>query len=372
MKTWPIIAALLLSPAAALAHKASDSYLTLWIAEDSVRGQWDIALRDLEYAIGLDADGDGAITWGELRARHDEVARYALAHLRLGTDGGPCAARAAQHLVDEHSDGAYAVLRFDVDCPAAPRRMTISYRLLFDLDPLHRGLLRLDYLGSTRTAVFGPDDAVREFELDAGSALREAAQYAREGVWHIWGGYDHLLFLICLLLPCVLRFDGRHWRAGVALAPVTWETVTIVTSFTVAHSVTLTLAVLEIVSLPSRLVESVIAASVILAALNNVWPLVRERIWIVTFVFGLVHGLGFASALLDLGLPTGSRLTALLGFNLGVEIGQLAIVALVLPPAWWLRETWLYRGALRVGGSLAVAGLAMAWLLERSLGLSIL
>ena len=144
----------------------------------------------------------------------------------------------------------------------------------------------------------------------------------------------------------------------------------VVTAFTLAHSITLSLAVLGVVTLPSRFVESVIAASVVVAALNNLRGTVDRRRWVMAFVFGLVHGFGFASVLADLGLPQGALALALVGFNLGVEIGQLAIVAAFLPAAYLLRATAFYRvGVLRVG-SLAVAVLASWWLIERAFNLA--
>jgi hypothetical protein len=143
----------------------------------------------------------------------------------------------------------------------------------------------------------------------------------------------------------------------------------IVSAFTIAHSLTLSLAVLGIVRLPSRLTESAIAMSVILAAANNLWPLVRERGWIVAFVFGLVHGFGFATALSDLGLRHVGLALALLGFNAGVEIGQLAIVAVFLPVAFALRRTWLYQTPLLRFGSVFVILIAGAWCAERVLDL---
>ena len=115
-------------------HKPSDSYLALEVDGSTVRGQWDVALRDLEHAIGLDADGDGAITWGELRAKHAEIAAYAFARLALPG----CAIKPLAHLVDHHSDGAYAVLQFSADCgAAAARELEVKYTLFADLDPTH-------------------------------------------------------------------------------------------------------------------------------------------------------------------------------------------------------------------------------------------
>ena len=146
----------------------------------------------------------------------------------------------------------------------------------------------------------------------------------------------------------------------------------VVTAFTVAHSITLTLAALQIVELPSRLVESAIAASVVLAAANNLYPVVERRRWLVAFSFGLIHGFGFASVLTELGLPQEALVLSLLGFNLGVETGQLAIVAVFLPVAFVLRNTPLYRKGVFVAGSWLTLLVALIWLLERAFNLKLI
>jgi hypothetical protein len=166
-----------------------------------------------------------------------------------------------------------------------------------------------------------------------------------------------VLFLVSLLLPAVLMAPR--------FAPAFWEVLKVVTAFTVAHSITLALAALGVVTLPSRLVESAIAASVVLAALNNVWPIVQRGRWLVAFAFGLIHGFGFASVLADLGLPQESLLLALVGFNLGVEAGQLCIVAAFLPLAYAMRHTWVYRRMIVVGGSAVIVLIAALWMVER-------
>ena len=144
----------------------------------------------------------------------------------------------------------------------------------------------------------------------------------------------------------------------------------VVTAFTLAHSITLSLAALQIISLPSRLVESAIAASVVFAAANNLVPMVQGR-WLMAFFFGLIHGFGFASVLTELGLPTGALVVSLVGFNLGVELGQLAIVAVFLPLAFVLRHTRFYQRGVLVGGSWAALLVALAWFVERAFDLSL-
>ena len=355
----------------ALPHKASDSYLVVNIKGNEVSGQWDIALRDIDFAIGLDANGDGEITWGEVQARHADIAVWALGRLTLQR-GGDCNLRVVENLIDDHTDGAYAVLRFTGSCPAATQALSISYRLLFDVDGLHRGLLRLDLDGVTHTAVLAPDTGILKIQAGETSRLSQFGQYLVEGIWHIWIGFDHMLFLLSLLLPAVLVHEVRRWTGVATFRIALTEVLWVVTAFTVAHSITLTLAALQIIELPSRLVESAIAASVVLAAANNLWPLVERRRWLVAFSFGLIHGFGFASVLTELGLPKDALVLSLLGFNLGVETGQLVIVAGFLPVAFMLRNTPLYRKGVFVLGSVFTMLVALIWLVERAFNLKLI
>ncbi len=364
---------LCLCSAPALAHKPSDSYLSLTVRGGVLLGQWDIALRDLDYAIGLDADSDLRITWGELKARHGAIAAYALAHLHVSSGGRRCPTRAGEQLVDHHTDGGYTVLRFSADCGRPPAPLRLHYDLFFDLDAQHRGLWRLEHGGRTQSGVFSLERRKQRITLQAArSRWRETMDYGREGVWHIWTGYDHILFLLSLLLPAVLWHTGGRWVAVQGFRSACLEVVKVVTAFTLAHSLTLSLAALKLIALPSRLVESAIAASVLLAALNNLYPVVQSGRWLVACGFGLIHGLGFANVLLDLGLPQRDLIWALVAFNVGVELGQLAIVAAFFPLAYGTRHTPVYVRVALKGGSLAIASLAALWLLERGLDLAIL
>jgi HupE / UreJ protein len=360
----------------AIAHKASDSYLVLNVKGQEVSGQWDIALRDIDFAIGLDANSDGEITWGEVQARHADIAAWALGRLTLQR-GSDCTIKVAEHLVDTHTDGAYAVLRLAGTCPSGTEALTLNYRLLFDIDALHRGLLRLDLDGVAHAAVLAPDTGVLTIKAGETSRLAQFGQYLVEGVWHIWIGFDHILFLLALLLPAVLVSsvlinNNRIWTGVATFRAALTEVLWVVTAFTIAHSITLTLAALQIISLPSRWVESAIAASVVLAAVNNLFPVVERKRWLVAFTFGLIHGFGFASVLTELGLPKDALVLSLLGFNLGVEIGQLAIVAVFLPVGYVLRNTVFYRKGIFVGGSILTMLVALVWLAERVFNLKLI
>ena len=281
-----------------LAHKPSDSYLTIKADRGTVSGQWDIALRDLDLAVGLDIDGDGTITWGEVKTQRDAISRYALSHLSLA-HSTPCTLNVADVLIDEHTDGAYAVLRLAGTCTDAAAPLTVDYRLLFDLDAQHRGLLKLESAGQTTTAIFATTTRRQQFALapstsaTAATALATGTEtvapvsspietlvaFIKDGVKHIASGFDHILFLIALLLPAVMIREGGRWRPATALRPTLMNVAGIVTAFTIAHSITLSLAVLGIVDVPSRLVESLIAASVVATALDNLIPFLPRRRW---------------------------------------------------------------------------------------------
>jgi HupE / UreJ protein len=404
LRAWLLapLLAVLLCAAPAHAHKASDAYLQWQVDGNTVAERLDIALRDLDRDLDLDADGDGRLTWGEVRNRWPDLQALATASVQLrsaaaagadrpATEPAACTATfTGSPALDEHSDGRYAVLTRQWQCPGvagAPLALAVRYELFARTDPTHRGIARLAQAGGgTRTAVFGPDTAQQTFETSAvtGSAAAGTAAaptqglvaFVVEGVHHILIGTDHILFLLALLLPSVLvlqpaaqarRWGGwARWQPGGDARTMAVEVLKVVTAFTVAHSITLALAVLGVLEPPSRWVESIIAASVVFAAINNLVPLVPRQRWRLTFAFGLVHGFGFAAVLKDLGLGGGGLLSPLLGFNLGVELGQLGLVALFLPLAWWLRGTGFYQQVLLRGGSLLIALLALVWLVERA------
>jgi hypothetical protein len=266
----------------------------------------------------------------------------------------------------QHSDGAYLVLPLVAACPSPPRAITLSYDLFFDVDPLHRGVVRLDD-GSDTTVVLGPGDGVRTLSFAGVTAGPgpSALDFVGQGVRHIWGGLDHVLFLVALLLPSVLRRQRQGWVPVPAIRSALADVARIVTAFTAAHSLTLSLAALGVVSVPARLVEPAIAASVALAAANNVRPVFGPDRWVVAFALGLLHGFGFSSVLSDAGLVGGKLARALVGFNVGVELGQLCIVAAFVPAAFALRRTAGYRRLALVGGSLAITGISFVWIFQR-------
>jgi len=354
--------------ATASAHVASNSFLHLAVTGDRVEGSLELSLRDAELALGLDANRDGKVSWGEVRTAQGSLATYFQSHLHLNVPEGACDVKFGSVMISDRVDGAYIWQPLAAICPGRPQLMTVAYRLLDEEDPSHRGLLSLTAREVTQSAVLGGPRVVQQFDLARPSALNAFREYLQAGIGHIWSGIDHLLFLLSLLLPAVLLRREDRWQAQPAALPALLNIMKVVTAFTLAHSITLGLAAFDLVRIPSRLTESVIAASIIVAALNNVMPWVTHARWRIAFAFGLLHGFGFASVLTELGLPAGARIVSLVAFNLGVEAGQLAVVLLVMPVAYVLRRTAIYRFGVLPWGSLAIAGLASVWFVQRALG----
>lgn len=356
--------ALLLCSGAAAAHKPSDSYLQLSVEQDALHGEWDIALRDLEYAIGLDSNGDGRITWGEVRARQADITEYALRHLHIEADRQRCTLIVPALQIADHTDGAYAALMLDGRCASAPRHLGVDYRALFDIDPTHRGLLRLQFEG-TQTAILSPDRPAQTFIPGGDRVWPTILVYSGEGLWHVWKGADHMLFLAGLLLPAVVWRRRGRWHTATRLRDTAWESARVVTAFTLAHALTLSLAAMGVIHLPSRLVESLVAATVVFAGLNNLVPMIHRGLWFLAFFFGLIHGSAIAGALLELGLPAEQRVAALFGFNLGVEAAQLSLIAAVVPASFLVRRSRLYQYGILIPGSIAICIVGLLWLVQR-------
>ena len=348
------------------AHVASSGFLELRVQGRELHGSLELAVRDVEVAVGVDADHDRRVTWGELRASDPRLAAYVAERLTLRVPAGRCALRFGSLQVNSRVDGNYAWLPLSALCPNEVAQLEIGYRLLDEEDPSHRGLLTLSAGPVVQTAVLGGSAADSVLTVDRAAPLRAFREYFAAGTWHIWSGIDHLLFLLSLLLPAVLVRRGAGWEPVAGAQPALIGILKVVTAFTVAHSITLSLAALDVVRLPSRLTESVIAASIIVAALNNIFPLVTETRTRIAFAFGLLHGFGFASVLADMGLPRGARLVSLLAFNCGIEAGQLAVVLAVMPLAYLMRGGALYRRAVLPWGSAAIAALAFVWFVQRA------
>ena len=370
---------LLLLPALAWGHASSQAYLDLR-ADGAAAAELrvDLALRDLDAALDLDRNADGQLSWGEVKAARPAIERYALAGLQLQ---GCAAGFTAQGFgLERRADGVYATLQLRAPCGIGVGAV-LRYTLLGDIDPTHRALLKttrdqqapeitlqhplLPSRWIEQTAL--PPVSLSEAPEAAPAPAPQGAAtpFWLEGMHHLMTGYDHLLFLLCLLLPAVLNLHKGRWNAVERPHQALLPCLGIVSAFTVAHSLTLAVAALGGLQPSPRLIEPLIAASIVLAALDNLRPFLPGPRWGIAFGFGLIHGFGFASVLGELELPAGALAWALLQFNLGLEAAQVGVVLVALAVLWGLRRWAGYpRWVLGLGSGLA-AGLGGVWVVQR-------
>jgi hypothetical protein len=359
-----------LVPGAAGAHGLGASQLRLRVDGVRVEGAWEAQLADARRASGLDPAPGGEAGWRELDAREAVLRDRVVRGLTISADGAACAVR-ADAPVEWQRELEQVRVPLRAACPIEPRRLSLGWDLLFDREPTHRAYYAVEDARTTQAGVFRAERRRVELEVRQQHPGADFLEFAREGLRHIWGGIDHLLFLFALLLPAPLVRAEGAWSRREGLGASGREVLKVVTAFTVAHSLTLALATVGGVAPPARLVEVAIALSVLAAAWNNLRPFLPGRAWVMAFAFGLVHGLGFAGALRNLALPLRARGLALLAFNVGVEAGQLAIVVPLLPLLYAASRR---RGYARLGmgvGSLAIAWVAALWVLERGLGVAL-
>jgi hydrogenase/urease accessory protein HupE len=331
----------------AAAHLGDLSYSEVVVHGAAV----DYKLRFAAHLIpGVDPSGEVKLTRRDILAREPDILEWLSATLRVRLDGAECSPELAESYGPDANDDLTVILVYT--CQRAGHALKIEFHPFDEVLPEFQNLASVRHAGKAAAFVFTPQSRVLVIGAD-GVATEESQSptllgFFVLGVEHIWTGYDHLLFLLALLLP-----GGTLWRlAG------------IVTAFTIAHSITLGLAALDVLTLPIEPVEAAIAASVVVAALDGMRPHVRDHRWLLTFAFGLIHGFGFAGVLREIGLPADAVAMPLLGFNLGVEAGQLAVVAVAVPT---IRAVARSAGGARVKTVLGVliAAIGAFWLVER-------
>jgi hydrogenase/urease accessory protein HupE len=348
----------------AFAHDEMVSASRVEVGDRAIVWKVDIGIDGLRKVIPLP---QGDLGEAALDERRDAIAGYLLGALAITADGRPLAGKASR--VDPIYEpsivtGAPRVARVLVELvftsPESIRAARAKVSFFSEVTSVHRAVIAIHRSGKTvETMRLGPGEVDLGAEPVTSSRWITAKDFGIWGIRHIFSGYDHIAFLLGLLLATV-RFR---------------DVIKIVSAFTLAHSVTLLVSALGIISLPARLTESMIAISIVYVAAENVFGArAKPHRWVMAFGFGLVHGLGFASDLRERLAASGTVLVPVVSFNVGVELGQLAIVMAVLPLLVLIRKHWWTvddRSAaiptLRLG-SLPILGLGLYWLVERALG----
>jgi hydrogenase/urease accessory protein HupE len=342
------VALFLLLPASALhAHPANVGTADIAVGERRVEIAISVNLFELDLLLSLDQNLDATVALEELEARRSEIVAYLARTVAVAADGVELPLSVGAFRIGRGGDGKAlfeTTLRFDAERPLGP--FTIRCEPLTELGRDHTMLARIQVAGRTDQFAFRQGSVY----ASAPRPLAHALEFLKLGVLHIFTGWDHLAFLIGLLVT-----GGR-------LPAI----VKIVTAFTVAHSVTLSLAALGAVTLPPGLVEAGIALSIVYVALENLFWRNHDRRWLVSFLFGLVHGFGFAAVLRELHLPRSGLAASLFSFNLGVEVGQVAVVLLVIPLLWWSARSPLHAAMTR-SISAVLLSLGLFWLYQRVL-----
>ncbi len=359
----------------AAAHETEQPYAYLFVGESTLDGRLELSVNDVGEVLGIDVSGTDAEIEANLRQATDALTAYAGQTFAIaGPDGEYDIEWGRVDLFRENSTLAFAVVQYTavVADGSVPANLDVRFEPFLDEIDGRDGLLLVnggfengEYLRDReKLQTFTTDSRTQGVDLEVDSGWDTVKSGITLGIDHIRTGPDHILFVLALLLPSVLVFrDG--WEPSQGFRSSLWRVLKIATFFTIAHSITFTLAGLDLIPLPpSKLVETIIAASIAGAALHNLKPIWPNREWALAFVFGLFHGMGFASLVNTLDVSKTSQLLSLLGRNIGIEIGQVVVILILFPALYLLRRTSAYDVVLKAG-SILLSALAIGWMIER-------
>ncbi|MEH7378542.1 HupE/UreJ family protein [Neobacillus drentensis] len=332
-----------LPPSASAHTNNSEGFSTIEVKEKSLDYELKLDLEELGHALNKETDQKQLID-------HKVVQQYINSHIKLYTDSELIEGSVVKTDVEMIKERPFAVINLAYKTEHKPEKLVVQYNMfLDDSDPSHANFATIKMDGKQQEKILTFES--RELEIGEVSFLQNAKQFLVLGLEHIFTGYDHILFVISLL------FGAKTIR----------HILSLVTAFTIAHSITLALATFDIIHLPSRFVESAIALSIIYVALINIFNQdSKHQPWL-AFGFGLIHGFGFAGILAEMRLDTNHMVTSLVSFNLGIEIGQLIIVSLAYPLILWIKKLTLKPIKWVIPGtSVAILAFGLVWFIERA------
>jgi hypothetical protein len=351
----------------ALAHQTGNSYLTVSEADGRLQLEIDFIVRDLGNLLQTPGQpNEPPPAPDKLLSLQAPITTAIQKSLTITVDEQAIPLEFLTQSVVLHNDGLYVRQRFSgSNLPADAKFIVVRYEFFTQNDKLGRAFFKLVMRNDEISSVFDQTSSIQRFALGETKRWSTIGLFTKEGAKHIWEGADHLLFLLTLLLPGLMLIKPAKTVITADKRVAEKFALKVITAFTLAHSITLACSVLGWVSLPDRFIESMIALSIIVSAALNLQNRFTFSHWKLAFVFGLIHGMGFANGLKELGLSSMYFLETLFAFNLGVELGQLSAVVLVaLPVVFWVKSHEAKTALLR-WGSVAVFLMALFWLVQR-------
>ncbi|MBO6504406.1 MAG: HupE/UreJ family protein [Kordiimonadaceae bacterium] len=347
------------------AHEANDARMEVEISGQKVHLNWGVSLADLDVLMDLDNDRDGNISRSDIDASRLKIESAMLSKLRISSGEQSCTMGPSNLSLDTSGALPYLYLDTEGRCEWAIKRLSISYDFLFDLDYSHQAIVQVRKGENVSSQVASQGDRNLEFRLGQSTDLLATLKtFFVSGLLHIVEGYDHIAFLLVLTFS-VLVFANKE---GSPFRTKTWQIALLLTGFTIAHAISIILAQLDLLRVPSQLVESFIALSIVIAAIDVWKPFMGKIKWYAVFVFGLIHGLGFASSLGSVGLDGSGFIVALFGFNFGIELGQVAIAAAIVALDQRLQHYSKPRHYLTMGCVTISGVIGLYWFVVRAFG----
>lgn len=361
---------------AAHAHADGENYVWLTMEQDSLAGKVELNQKDIakKLSIELDLEDEGEATQQQI----ESIQQYLQQSLQF-SDGG-------ERLEIKFNDTQYfeekvEMVQFFFESEKDPANSTLEIRNSIFLDKaslksdlLHKSIVLLEYnkkidkyFGQENIVlIFDSRNSVQELDFENPSFAYTWPAFFKQGILHILLGFDHVLFVITILLTCAMTYArSTGWVENRSIKSAAWTVFKLLTVFTIAHSITLTLSALGLLQVNIAVVELVIVLSILVMALNNIKPLFSHQSILVIFVFGLFHGVGFASVMNQLAFRNVFIERIVLMFNLGIEFGQLLIAIVIAPLVYFLSRTEMYRKWGMVIASLFIALIAAYWFTQR-------
>lgn len=357
------------------AHAPGQSYLYFQVYDQKVTTRVEITVDDLNQALDLDLPTNRQAKAEEIEPHLQQIQDYINQNLIISHNQQqyPLEYQGYHHF----KTGFARFLTFDYqigNLPEIPSQLDVYYGVLLDIEPKHKNLVVIEHNWdggifaneSSVSLVFSANSPPQTLDLSSASFFKGFLAVIKIGFLQIFEGTDHILFLIALILPSVLPRENLGGKPVQSFRLAGFYVIKIAIVFGVAHSITLALATLQIVELSTRIVQSIIALSIAIAAVNIIYPLFGSRIWLIIFAFGLFHGFAFAHVLAKLGIVQEYTFWSLFGFNLGIELGQITIIAIVFLILYLLSKQKFYSQFLPKIIAICLIIISMYWFIERA------